>query len=248
MNGTLSASGQTRSSRQPGYLLQTPDTFVRTPLPEVSGGVAIVHASPALGAEFVWLTVELDVGGTLAMSEHSRFLYVLEGNGTLSGPESATAMVAGDFAYAPPGMRCTLTARCALRCAVLGKRYEALSGAAAPPAFVGRESALASQPLGDSSDIEVRCLVPSSFAYDFAVNTMTYAVGAVLPQVEIHYMEHGLLMLSGSGTYRLGDNLYQVGAGDFIWMEAYCPQWFAADAGEPAKYLIYKNVNRMPKL
>ena len=44
-------------------------------------------------------------------------------------------------------------------------------------------------------------------AYDFAVNTMTYDPGAALSMVEIHVMEHGLLMLEGGGIYRLGDSL-----------------------------------------
>ncbi len=248
MKPSLSASGQTRSRRQPGYLLQTPDTFVRTPMPEMVGGVAIVHASPALGAEFVWLTVELEPGGTWDTTQHSRFFYVLDGEGEVRGPEGAHEMVAGDFAYAPPGAERRMTASRALRCAVLIKRYEGLRGVALPAAIFGRESLLAPEPLGDCGDIEVRCLMPSSLCYDFAVNTMTYAGGATLPQVEIHYMEHGLLMLSGSGTYRLGDTLHQVGPGDFIWMEAYCPQWFEAHVEGPAKYLVYKNFNRMPEL
>ena len=248
MNTALPASGRTRSSRRPGYLLQTPDTFVRTPMPEMMGGVAIVHASPALGAEFVWLTVELEPGGRWDTSQHSRFFYMLDGEGEVRGPEGTNEMVAGEFAYAPPGALRSLTAHRALRCVVIVKRYEGLLGGGMPETFVGRESSMVPQPLGACQDIEVRCLVPSSFAYDFAVNTMTYAGGAALPQVEIHYMEHGMLMLSGSGTYRLGDDLHRVGPGDFIWMEAYCPQWFEVDAEGPAKYLIYKNVNRMPEL
>ena len=248
MSGALAASGQTRSSRQPGYLLQTPDTFVRTPMPEVTGGLVIVHASPALGAEFVWLTVELEPGGTFDTSRYSRFFYVFEGEGMLRGPAGENKMVAGSYAFAPRGGTRRLTAGRALRCAVVMKRYERLPGLGRPIPFVGGESALVAQPLGEIDRIEVRSLVPSSFAYDFAVNTMTYAAGAALAQVEIHYMEHGLLMLSGSGTYRLGDDLHRVEPGDFIWMEAYCPQWFQADADGPAKYLIYKNFNRMPAL
>ena len=34
---------------------------------------------------------------------------------------------------------------------------------------------------------------------------MTYDPGAALSMVEIHVMEHGLLMLEGGGIYRLGD-------------------------------------------
>ncbi len=74
----------------------------------------------------------------------------------------------------------------------------------------------------------MRTLVPNSPAFDFACNTMTYQPGASLSQVEIHYMEHGLLMLEGGGIYRLGDQWYPTQAGDFIWMAPFCPQWFGA--------------------
>jgi (S)-ureidoglycine aminohydrolase len=92
----------------------------------------------------------------------------------------------------------------------------------------------------------VRCLLPDDPAFDFAVNTMTYQPGATLPMVEMHVMEHGLLMLSGEGIYRLGDSWYPVAAGDFIWMAPYCPQWFGVLGKKPAKYLIYKDWNRHP--
>ena len=248
MTALLAGKGQTRSSRQPGYLLQTPDTFVRTPMPAVVGGSVIVHASPALGAQFVWLTVELEPGGTFDSSRYSRFFYVLEGEGVLRGPAGENEMLPGAYAYAPRGGARRLTAGRALRCVVVMKRYERLPGLGRPVPFFGFESTLVAQPLGENHEIEVRSLMPASFAYDFAVNTMTYAAGAALPQVEMHYMEHGMLMLSGSGTYRLGNDLHQVRPGDFIWMQAYCPQWFQADADRPAKYLIYKNFNRMPEL
>ena len=52
---------------------------------------------------------------------------------------------------------------------------------------------------------------------------MTYAPGAALSQVEVHVMEHGLLMLEGGGIYRLGDAWYPVTAGDFIWMAPLLP-------------------------
>ena len=97
-----------------------------------------------------------------------------------------------------------------------------------------------------SPSIEVRHLLPDDFAFDFAVNVMTYQPGAALPMVESHVMEHGLLMLTGGGIYRLGDRWYPVKAGDFIWMAPYCLQWFGALGKTPAKYLIYKDWNRSP--
>jgi len=92
----------------------------------------------------------------------------------------------------------------------------------------------------------VRGLIPDDPAFDFRVNTMTYQPGASLPAVEIHVMEHGLLMLEGGGIYLLGSQWYPVNAGDFIWMAPYCPQWFGALGKQAAKYLIYKDWDRDP--
>jgi (S)-ureidoglycine aminohydrolase len=89
-------------------------------------------------------------------------------------------------------------------------------------------------------------LLPLDERYDMAVNIFTYQPGATLPFVETHIMEHGLLMLSGQGIYRLEGNHYPVTAGDVIWMAPYCPQWFVAMGDEPASYLYYKDVNRLP--
>jgi (S)-ureidoglycine aminohydrolase len=116
----------------------------------------------------------------------------------------------------------------------------------APKYFAGRESQLHSQPLLGDDAVQVQSLIPADPSFDFAVNVMTYQPGANLPMVEIHFMEHGLLMLAGGGIYRLGEDWYPVTAGDFIWMAPYCPQWFGALGKTPAKYLIYKDWNRQP--
>ena len=115
-----------------------------------------------------------------------------------------------------------------------------------PRFIVASEDATASNPLGGDPDLQVRCLVPDTMSFDFAVNTMTYQPGAALSMVEMHVMEHGLMMLEGGGIYRLGDSWYPVTAGDFIWMGPWCPQWFGAIGKVPAKYLIYKDWNRHP--
>ena len=113
-----------------------------------------------------------------------------------------------------------------------------------PAIVISNESSIAEVPLMGDSSLRVRSLMPNTDEYDFAVNTMTYDPGAGLSMVEVHVMEHGLLMLEGGGIYRLGDSWYPVEAGDFIWMAPYCPQWFGALGKQPAKYLIYKDWNR----
>ena len=48
----LSHLGATRSNLKADHLLQTPDTFVRTPLPGAEGVEFIVHIAPQRGAAF----------------------------------------------------------------------------------------------------------------------------------------------------------------------------------------------------
>jgi len=61
-------------------------------------------------------------------------------------------------------------------------------------------------------------------------------------------MEHGLYVLEGKGVYRLNQDWVEVEAGDYMWLRAYCPQ--ACYAGGPGRfrYLLYKDVNRLPRL
>jgi len=92
----------------------------------------------------------------------------------------------------------------------------------------------------------LKTLLPQELSFDLAVNLFTYQPGATLPMVEVHVMEHGLLMLEGQGVYRLGDAWYPVQKGDVIWMAPYCPQWFVSMGKSQARYLYYKDVNRDP--
>jgi (S)-ureidoglycine aminohydrolase len=97
--------------------------------------------------------------------------------------------------------------------------------------------------MGDAN-ARLQTLLPTDERFDMAVNVFTYDPGATLPQVEIHVMEHGLVMLDGMGVYRLGESWYPVEKDDVIWMASYCPQWFVAMGKTPARYLYYKDVNR----
>jgi (S)-ureidoglycine aminohydrolase len=129
---------------------------------------------------------------------------------------------------------------------VIEKPYEAAAGSAATEIVVGNEKDIKPAAVMGDETLRVRSMMPDGQGYDFAVNTMEYDPGAQLSMVEVHVMEHGLLMLEGGGIYRLGDSWYPVEAGDFIWMAPYCPQWFGALGKRPAKYLLYKDWRRHP--
>jgi (S)-ureidoglycine aminohydrolase len=245
---TLHHLGLTRSSRKLDHLLQTPNTFVRTPLPGAAGVEFVVHIAPQLGARFTQMTAEFAADGMLGPAPAQRFIYVLEGELALTAGGKENFLAPGGFAFLPQGAPHTIHALTRSRAAVIEKPYERLAGddGQAAQIFVGNEAAVNAVPLMGDEALRVRALMPDGPAYDFAVNTMTYDPGAALSMVEIHVMEHGLLMLEGGGIYRLGDAWYPVEAGDFIWMAPYCPQWFGALGKRPAKYLIYKDWRRHP--
>ena len=245
--------GFTRSINRHDHLLQTPDTFVRTPLPGLTKGMAIVHAAPQMGAGFAMSTLEFEPGGTLVEGPGERFVYVLEGSLIAAEPgfPQPQMLPPGGFAFFPAGFSHSLQAEAVTRAVVIEKRHQMLPAehnidplADHPTCVIGYEPGIAPTPLNGDAAVGVRALLPAAPAFDLAVNTMTYTPGASLSQVESHYMEHGLLMLEGGGIYRLGEAWYPVEAGDFIWMAPFCPQWFGALGRTPAKYLIYKDFNR----
>jgi len=245
-NLDLTILGQTRSSLTHNHLLLTADTFVRTQLPGMKGCMAIVHAGPALGAAFAEYTAEFEPGGELGYTSAQRFIYVIEGTVGVELEGKSTELSARGYVYVPENLPHRITAEKATRVAVVEKPYEALNAVKPPRAIISSEDAVSAQALDDDPDLQVKCLLPEEISFDFAVNTMVYQPGAALSRVEMHIMEHGLIMLEGGGIYRLGDAWYPVTAGDFIWMGPWCPQWFGAIGKVPAKYLIYKNWNRHP--
>ena len=240
--------GLTRSSLKPDHLLQTPNTFIRTPLPGAVGVEFVVHAAPQLGARFTQMTAEFAHGGTLGPAPAQRFIYVLEGELQLHAAGEEHSLAVGGFASLPQGAPHRVSASAPSRAALIEKPYQPWGADDKQIAeiVVGNEADVAAVPLMGDESLRVRGLMPDGPAYDFAVNTMTYDPGAALSMVEVHIMEHGLLMLEGAGIYRLSDAWYPVQAGDFIWMAPYCPQWFGALGKHPAKYLIYKDWRRHP--
>jgi (S)-ureidoglycine aminohydrolase len=238
--------GQTRSSHQRNHLLLTPDTFVRTALPGMKNASAIVHIGPALGAGFTEYTAEFEPKGELGNTSAQRFIYVMDGVVTLDTEGKRHELGARGYAYLSEGLSHRVAAKEKSRVAVIEKPYQPVEKIEPPRLIVSSEEDISSHALDGDSDLQVKCLLPDESQFDFAVNTMVYQPGAALSMVEMHVMEHGLIMLEGGGIYRLGDAWYPVTAGDFIWMGPCCPQWFGAIGKVPAKYLIYKDWNRHP--
>src|SRR5262249_18574765 len=173
-----------------------------------------------------------------------RFVYMLEGSAVIAVQSKKHDLTAGSFAFLPADAPHELTSSAGARLAVFEKIYRPLPGSPPPTARVGHASDVAGSPFMGDDALNLQVFLPIEPAYDMAANVFTYQPGGTLPQVEIHTMEHGLLMLRGAGVYRLGDDYFPVQAGDVIWMASYCPQWFVAMGKRPALYLYYKDIHR----
>lgn len=241
--------GTTRTRAARDHALICPDSFVQSPLPGWSKTMGIILISPQMGARFTQYLalMECDASAGPALPGVERVIYVLEGTLTITIPGQAPQHIhAGWYAYIPPGTNVSIVSNTQSRLNVFEKRYAPIPGTELPTAIVANSTRVDGKAFMGDPDAILQVLLPDVLAFDMAVNVFRFQPGAALPLVEIHVMEHGLLMLEGQGVYRLGDDWYPVKAGDVIWMKSFCPQWFVAMGKTPAAYLYYKDVNRDP--
>jgi (S)-ureidoglycine aminohydrolase len=241
--------GTTRSRVTRSHALITPDSFVPSDLPGWDRSRGIILIAPQMGARFSQYLAIMAEGGTAGAPAPGieRVIYLLEGTMALTLPdEPERNLEPGGFAYLPPDTNAGLTAMTDSRINVFEKRYVHQPGIGIPRPLWGDEHQIAGSPFLGDPDAILKVLLPTDPTFDLAVNLFTYQPGATLPMVEVHVMEHGLLMLEGQGVYRLDDDWYPVQKDDVIWMAPFCPQWFVAMGKQPARYLYYKDVNRDP--
>ena len=130
------------------------------------------------------------------------------------------------------------------------KSYEAVQGIEAPLSFVTSDQDVEIVSMADTGGkwATSRFVAADDLRHDMQVNIVTFQPGGVIPFSETHVMEHGIYVLQGTARYLLNEDWVDVGPGDFMWLRAFCPQACEATGKEPFRYLLYKDVNRHPKL
>ena len=250
--------GFTRSTVRRDYALITPESHVFAKNPLLEGGVTAHLISPAMGANFAMYIARLQVKGRLANPRDARierFVVCLEGNVDVemqidAGGVDRTkrAVNVGEFAYVPAnashavvngasGQQATLL--------VFERRYE-IKGITPDYRFgvIEEQEVLPVDP----EVFTLRKLMPDTEEFDFNVHVMDFKPGEHLNVKEVHYNEHGLLLVAGKGIYRLGEDWHPVKAGDAIWMAPFVPQWYAALGSETSRYILYKDTTVDPVL
>ena len=179
-------------------------------------------------------------------------LFVVEGELTLALAGQTHKMTPGGYAYIPPASDWSVrnNSKEPVRFHWIRKSYEAVDGLGPPDAFVTNENEITPSPMPDTDGkwATTRFVDPADMRHDMHVTIVTFEPGGTIPFAETHVMEHGLYVLEGKAVYRLNQDWVEVEAGDYMWLRAFCPQ--ACYAGGPGRfrYLLYKDVNRHPKL
>ena len=199
---------------------------------EIAPGGGATTPEPAANGQGVFFVV----GGKLSLR--------------LDGEEHV--LVPGSFAYLPPGANYEIAnaGDQPAACHWIRKAYEPVAGLGTPDAIVMHEKDVAptSMPDTDGRWATTRFVDPSDMRHDMHVTIVTLEAGAVIPFLETHVMEHGLYVLEGKAVYKLNRDWVEVEAGDFMWLRAFCPQACYAGGPGPFRYLLYKDVNRHPRL
>lgn len=199
--------------------------------------------------------VELQPGGGSDAPEPDAgteaVVFVVQGTPrlTLAGP--VHDLRPGSYVYIPPGTDWKITNDDGLAVVHwIRKAYEPAPGIAIPQAFVTHDDDVTPNETPDTDEAwaTTRFVNPNDLRHDMHVNIVTFLPGACIPLAETHVMEHGLYVLQGRGMYLLNRDWVEVEAGDFMWLRAFCPQACYAAGDEPFRYLLYKDVNRHPKL
>ncbi len=232
--------------------------IVTSLLPGWTGTRAWILARPMTGfAEtFAQYAVELAPEGGSSDPEPERdaqaALFMARGTAELRMGAVSHTLEPGSFAYIPAGVRWSIFNHSETHCGFhwIRKHYEVVESEFQLEATVVHETEIPRTPMPGCEGLwsTQRFLEPLNLAYDMHVNLVTFENGGRIPFAETHVMEHGLYVLEGRAKYLLNKDWVDVGPGDFMWLRAFCPQACIAEGDGPFRYLLYKDVNRHPKL
>ena len=261
--------GFTRGAYERDHALITPESRVYTGLFGWKNTNAAWLVTPAMhgGPQFSMYQALMrpDSESGVPVAGAWRFVFVMDGEVfvTEEKPETkgATTVTStthtlrhGGYAYFPADHPHKMTSTKGASLLIYEKQYVPPSGAVA--AALGPDPPTPTVVVGHTDDqphiptpgevFGLKKLLPQTLEWDVNFHVMDFNPGEHLYVKEIHYNQHGLMLLEGKGIYRLNDKWYSVQAGDVIWMAPYVTQWYAALGYNRSRYIILKDTNRDP--
>lgn len=217
--------GFSRSVHIPGsYSLVEPNSRVYSSgLPGWNGSIlAAAVITPTMGANFAMYMVKANAKAEVHYCERlrRRLVFVLSGALRTRKGDDVRMLNAGGFVYMAPGdASISISVMEGDTSFVLIDK--ALSGdttiaeRSRESSFVGHEEDIAMEPVEGEMFKLRRLLDKQDYRPGFNIHIMDFEPGEYLNVKEMHFNQHGLLMLQGQGIYMLNNHYFPVAVGMF---------------------------------
>ncbi|MDO5033461.1 MAG: (S)-ureidoglycine aminohydrolase [Eubacteriales bacterium] len=235
------------------YCLIEPDGIVKNTVPGYENCDVTILGSPELGASFVDYLVTLHEGGRntgIGGEGLECFLYVLRGEVEVQLEGESFPLTEGGYIYAPESQILTFTGQADSQLFVYKRRYDRV-GTYEAERVVGNVRDLDWIPYEGMEHCLIKDLLPAAnnLGFDMNFHILRFLPGASHGYIETHVQEHGMYFLTGKAMYRLDEDWVPVKKGDYVFMDAYCPQaCYGVGNEEDLTYLYSKDCNRDVKI
>lgn len=260
LNGQIGYRDELLSTRsvvkKENYVLIEPDGIVKNAIPGYENCDVTILGSPEMGASFVDYLCTVHEGGKNASfggDGLESFLYVLEGEVKVKNSEKEETMTEGGYMFSPVSDVISFenVGKEDAKVYLYKRRYEALEGYSAHT-VAGNAEDLPWISYEGMENCYIRDFLPAAgdFGFDMNFHILKFHLGASHGYIETHVQEHGMYFLSGKAMYRLDQDWVPVQKGDYVFMDAYCPQacYAVGDEGDVLTYIYSKDCNRDVKL
>lgn len=234
------------------YALLEPDGLVKNVIPGFENCDITILGSPEMGATFVDYIVTAKEGAKntagFAGGKLEAFFYVLEGSVTVWNDDKKEDLTQGGYFFTPAGKKLYFENKGKENAKIfLYKRvYSPLEGKEAYT-VVGNINEVPWVEYEGMKDVLVKDFLPAAtdIAFDMNMHILLFKMGTSHGYVETHVQEHGAYIYSGKGMYILDQDWIPVQKGDYIFMDAYCPQAaYGVGRDEDFAYVYSKDCNR----
>lgn len=261
LNGQLGYRDEFLSSRsvvkKDNYVVLEPDGLVKNVIPGYENCDCTILGSPAMGASFADYIVTAHEGGSgtgIGGNGIESFLYVVSGEVTVKNEEKEVVLAQGGYIYSPEDMPISFKNESvqSARLYIYRRRYMPLEGYKAYT-VTGNAKDLPWISYEGMNNCYIKNFLPADdLGFDMNMHILKFHIGASHGYIETHVQEHGMLILTGKAMYRLDEDWVPVKEGDYIFMDAYCPQACYAIGDEGREdiltYIYSKDCNRDIKL
>lgn len=237
--------------KKENYVLLDPDGLVKNRIPGYTGCDVTILGSPSMGASFAEYLVTAGPGGkndALGGEGIESFLYVICGTVQVKNQDVELTLTDGGYLYSPAGKDIAFVNNGGepARMYVYRRRYEKLAGYDAHT-VTGNVNEMPWINYEGMENCRIKDLLPAGedWGFDMNIHILRFAPGASHGYIETHIQEHGMYFLSGKGMYRVDDEWIPVKKGDYMFLDAYCPQaCYAVGSDEDFSYIYSKDCNR----